>query len=59
MQRQRQQQRENYPAAREAYDDLDAADALELQGKAPDPARAARPPRAPAREALKRARRRE
>jgi transposase len=34
--------REYFPAALEAFEDLDAPDALELLGKAPDPAAAAR-----------------
>jgi hypothetical protein len=42
VQRLRQQLREYYPAALEACDDLDAPDTLELLGKAPDPARAAK-----------------
>ena len=59
VQRLRHQLREYFPAALEAFDDLDAADALELLGKAPDPARAARLTRAQVSAALKRARRRE
>ena len=59
MQRLRHQLREYFPAALEAFDDLDAADTLELLGKAPDPARAARLTRAQVSAALKRARRRE
>ena len=58
VQRLRHQLREYYPAALEAFDDLDAADALELLGKAPDPARGARLTRAQVSAALKRARRR-
>ena len=58
VQRLRQQLREYYPAALEAYDDLDAPDTLELLGKAPDPARAAKLTRAQVSAALKRARRR-
>jgi hypothetical protein len=58
VQRLRQQLREYYPAAVEAYDDLDAPDTLELLGKAPDPARAAKLTRAQVSAALKRARRR-
>ena len=58
VQRLRHQLREYYPAALEAYDDLDAPDTLELLGKAPDPARAARLTRAQVSAALKRARRR-
>src|SRR5580693_5973788 len=38
----RAQLREYFPAAVAAFEDLDAPDALELLGKAPDPARAAR-----------------
>jgi hypothetical protein len=58
VQRLRHQLREYYPAALEAYDDLDAPDTLELLGKAPDPARAAKLTRAQVSAALKRARRR-
>jgi hypothetical protein len=58
VQRLRHQLREYYPAALEAYDDLDAPDTLELLGKAPDPARAARLTRAQVSAALKRAGRR-
>src|SRR5579859_5588338 len=58
VQRLRHQLREYFPAALEAFEDLDAADALELLGKAPEPARAARLTRAQASAALKRARRR-
>jgi transposase len=58
VQRLRHQLREYFPAALEAFDDLDAADALELLGKAPDPGRAARLTRAQVSAALKRARRR-
>ena len=47
-----------YPAALEAFDDLDAPDTLELLGKAPDPARAAKLTRAQVSAALKRASRR-
>jgi transposase len=57
VQRLRHQLREYYPAALAAFEDLDAADALELLGKAPDPARAARLTRAQISAALKRARR--
>ena len=46
VQRLRAQLREYFPAALEAFEDLDAPDALELLGKAPDPARAARLTRA-------------
>ena len=57
LQRLRHQLREYFPAALEAFDDLDAPDVLELLGKAPDPARAARLTRAQVSAALKRARR--
>jgi transposase len=59
VQRLRHQLREYFPAALEAFEDLDAPDALELLGKAPDPARAAKLTRAQAAAALKRARRRD
>jgi transposase len=58
VQRLRHQLREYFPAALEAFEDLDAPDVLELLGKAPDPARAARLTRAQVAAALKRARRR-
>jgi transposase len=58
VQRLRHQLREYFPAALEAFEDLDAADALELLAKAPDPARAARLTRAQVSAALNRARRR-
>jgi hypothetical protein len=58
VQRLRHQLREYFPAALGAFEDLDAPDALELLGKAPDPARAARLTRAQVSAALKRARRR-
>jgi len=58
VQRLRHQLREYFPAALEAFEDLDAPDTLELLGKAPDPARAARLTRAQVSAALKRARRR-
>jgi transposase len=58
VQRLRHQLREYFPAALEAFEDLDAGDSLELLGKAPDPARAARLTRAQVSAALKRARRR-
>ena len=58
VQRLRAQLREYFPAALEAFEDLDAPDVLELLGKAPDPARAARLTRAQVSAALKRARRR-
>jgi Transposase/Transposase IS116/IS110/IS902 family len=59
VQRLRHQLREYFPAALEAFADLDAPDALELLGKAPDPAKAARLTRAQISAALKRARRRD
>ncbi|HWM98571.1 MAG TPA: IS110 family transposase [Streptosporangiaceae bacterium] len=59
VQRLRHQLREYFPAAMAAFEDLDAPDALELLGKAPDPARAARLTRAQVSAALKRARRRD
>jgi transposase len=59
VQRLRHQLREYFPAAAEAFADLDAPDALELLAKAPDPARAARLTRAQVSAALKRARRRD
>ena len=58
VQRLRHQLREYFPAALEAFDDLDAPDTLELLGKAPEPARAARLTRAQVSAALKRAGRR-
>src|SRR5262249_16189264 len=58
VQRLRHQLREYFPAALGAFDDLDAPDALELLGKAPDPERARRLTRAQVSAALKRARRR-
>jgi transposase len=59
VQRLRHRLREYFPAAVEAFgEDLDAPEALELLGKAPDPARAARLTRAQVAAALKRARRR-
>jgi transposase len=51
--------REYFPAALEAFDDLDAADTLELLAKAPDPATAAKLNRSQIRAALKHARRRD
>jgi len=51
--------REYFPAALEAFDDLDAPDTLELLGKAPDPASAAKLNRSQIRAALKHARRRD
>jgi hypothetical protein len=59
VQRLRHQLREYFPAALEAFEDLDAPDALELLGKAPDPVRAARLTRAQVSAALKRAGRRD
>ena len=58
VQRLRHQLREYFPAALEAFDDLDAPDALELLAKAPDPERARQLTRAQVSAALKRARRR-
>jgi hypothetical protein len=46
VQRLRHQLREYFPAALEAFADLDAPDALELLARAPDPARAAKLTRA-------------
>src|SRR6201996_5768255 len=58
-QRLRNQLREYFPAALEAFgDDLDAPDALELLAKAPEPARAAKLTRAQVSAVLKRAGRR-
>jgi transposase len=50
--------REFFPAALMAFDDLSAADTLELLGRAPDPDRAARLSRAQLAGALRRAKRR-
>lgn len=58
-QRLRHALREYFPAALVAFDDLDAADALELLAKAPDPDTAARLSLAQISAALKRARRRD
>jgi len=58
VQRLRHQLREYFPAALEAFADLDAPDALELLARAPDPGRAAKLTRAQVAAALKRARRR-
>jgi transposase len=58
VQRLRRQLREYFPAAIEAFADLDAPDALELLARAPDPDRAARLTRAQVSAVLKRARRR-
>ena len=57
VQRLRHQLREYFPAALEAFGDLDAPDVLELLAKAPDPARAAKLTRAQVAATLKRARR--
>ena len=54
VQRLRHQLREYFPAALEAFDDLDAPDVLELLAKAPDPDRARRLTRAQVSAALKR-----
>jgi transposase len=59
VQRLRHQLREYFPAALEAFEDLNAPDALELLGRAPEPARAARLTRAQVSAALKRAGRRD
>jgi transposase len=59
VQRLRHQLREYFPAALEAFEDLDVPDTLELLGKAPESARAARLTRAQVSAALKRARRRD
>jgi len=58
VQRLRHQLREYFPAALEAFADLDAPDVLELLARAPDPGRAAKLTRAQVAAALKRARRR-
>jgi transposase len=58
VQRLRHQLLEYFPAALQAFEDLDAPDTLELLGKAPEPARAARLTRAQVSAALKRAGRR-
>ena len=58
-QRLRHALRDYFPAALEAFEDLDAADTLELLAKAPDPASAARLTTAQISAALKRARRRD
>jgi transposase len=57
-QRLRHALRDYFPAALEAFEDLDAADALELLARAPDPASAARLTTAQISAALRRARRR-
>jgi hypothetical protein len=59
VQRLRHQLREYFPAALEAFEDLDAPDALDLLARAPDPARGARLTRAQVAAALKRAGRRD
>ncbi len=59
VQRLRHQLREYFPAALEAFGDLSAPEALELLGKVPEPARAARLTRAQVSAALKRAGRRD
>jgi transposase len=59
VQRLRHQLRDFFPAALEAFDDLDAPDMLELLAKAPDPVSAARLTTAQVSAALKRARRRD
>jgi transposase len=51
--------RDFFPAALQAFADLDAADALELLGKAPDPTRARRLTRGQIAAALRRSRRRD
>ncbi|MFF5265483.1 IS110 family transposase [Actinomadura viridis] len=58
-QRLRHALREYFPAALEAFEDLDAADTLQLLAKAPDPASAARLTISQISAALKRARRRD
>jgi hypothetical protein len=58
VQRLRHQLLEYFPAALEAFGDLDAPEALELLAKAPDPQRARKLTRAQVSAALKRARRR-
>ena len=58
VQRLRHQLRDYFPAALEAFEDLDAPDTLELLAKAPDPASAAKLTTAQIAAVLKRARRR-
>jgi len=58
-QRLRHALRDYFPAALEAFTDLDAGDTLELLGQAPDPHAAAQLSRSKIRAALKRARRRD
>ena len=59
VQRLRHALRDFFPAALEAFEDLDAPDSLELLARAPDPASAARLTTAQISAALKRARRRD
>jgi transposase len=59
VQRLRSSLREFFPAALQAYEDLDSPDVLELLAKAPEPSRAARLTRAQISAALKRAHRRD
>ena len=59
VQRLRHALREYFPAALDAFEDLDATDTLELLGKAPDPSTAARLSISQISAALKRARRRD
>jgi transposase len=59
VQRPRHQLLDFFPAALDAFDDLDAPDALELLARAPDPASAAKLTTAQISAALKRARRRD
>ena len=59
VQRLRHALRDYFPAALEAYQDLDAPDTLELLARAPDPATAAKLTTAQVSAALKRARRRD
>jgi transposase len=59
VQRLRHQLREYFPAALEAFGDLDAPDVLELLARAPEPGEARRLTRAQISAALKRARRRD
>jgi transposase len=59
VQRLRHALRDYFPAALDAFEDLDAPDTLELLGRAPDPASAARLTTAQISAALKRARRRD
>jgi transposase len=58
VQRLRHQLLDYFPAALEAFDDLDAPDTLELLGRAPEPSKAARLTRAQVSAVLKRAGRR-